>query len=165
MMLIWMWLACADPPIAEDIPFGEGSVGEALTRLEAAAQQPREQPTDPRVEEIETKLGIIEDRILQLEVAVTDLQTHGVIPATHIGYDPRSTTLDSENVQSALDELETRLADVESRVGQDMGRAGPGLFEIPEDNNQNRNNPGQPGPRTNQGRGQGQGQGQQGQNR
>jgi len=161
MMLIWMWLACADAPTVEDISYGDGSVGDALARLEAAVAAQPEQNSDPRIDEIENKLRIIEDRILQLEVAVTDLQTHGVMPATHIGYDPRTTTLDGENVQDALDQLEARLSSVENKVGQDMGEPGPGLFDIPEDRNSNANNQGsqvhpnnqgQPGRRNNQGR-------------
>ncbi len=118
-------LACSggSAQSAEDIPYQDTTVQaalDALQKAEAVAEEP-------------TSLKALEDRMLQVELTISRMENGGFITAENVGYDPRATRLSGRKVQGALDELEERVREVESRVRDGLGNAGPGLFEIPMD--------------------------------
>lgn len=129
MRAAWILLfACEQeppPPVdAADVRYGAESVKSALDRL-SSQEEPPASPTDEAV-----RLEALEDRIGKLELTISELQTQGVVPAENVSFDPRATKLGGTEVQSALTELEKRVAAAEEKLGQDMGQPGPGLFEV-----------------------------------
>ena len=118
--MLWLLLACAtdpQPPSAEEVAYGEESVAAALSRIEA--RLPEVAPEGDAG--IDTRLRMLEERLSQVELAVSELQTTGVLAADKVGYDPRATTLGGRNAQEALDELATRLLAAEKKLDDDMG--------------------------------------------
>jgi hypothetical protein len=70
------------------------------------------------------------DLLLMLETRVLDLENDGIVRASLVTYDPRTTKLKARNVEDALDEIETRLQEVEIKMTDNSGMAGPGIFQI-----------------------------------
>ncbi len=134
MLPLLLLLACSDPPAprADQIPYGDGTVADALDRAlaQGGSAEEGEDERDPPGFSPE-RLAQLEERIGRLELVITQIQQTGTTTATAVGFDPRATTLSSTNVQTALDELEARVSKMESKVGQEMGQAGPGMFAVP----------------------------------
>jgi hypothetical protein len=125
VQLAFSLLACSgtSPQSAADIPYEDTTVQaalDALQKAEAVAAEP-------------TSLKSLESRMVQVELTISRMENGGFITAENVGYDPRATRLSGRKVQDAMDELEKRVREVESRVREGLGNAGPGLFEIPMD--------------------------------
>jgi hypothetical protein len=118
-------VACSGsgPQSAADILYQDTTVQAALDALQSAEL----------VAEEPTSLKSLENRMVQVELTISRMENGGFITAENVGYDPRATRLSGRKVQDALDELEERVRQVESRVREGLGNAGPGLFEIPMD--------------------------------
>ena len=149
-MLVWMTLACgisSDKLYAEDVVYRDGSVQDALLRLESQlSADPLTAPNAPTLLELSVQLSNLEDRMGRVELETTTLKINGLVPAENVSYDPRATTLSARDLQSALDELTARVAVAEKQLDEDMGEAGPGLFEL-RDNQQGGQGGGQQGGR------------------
>jgi len=106
------------------VTYNEASLQEALETIEStlATLKPEEA----------SSLSALEERIVQLELAVARMENQGVITAEMVGYDPRATRLSGRKVQDAVDELEERLRVVEAKSRDGIGPAGEGLFALPE---------------------------------
>ena len=125
LQLVFSLLACSgsSPQSAAEIPYQDTTVQaalDALQKAEAVAEEP-------------TSLKSLENRMVQVELTISRMENGGFITAENVGYDPRATRLSGRKVQDAMDELEERVREVESRVRDGLGNAGPGLFEIPMD--------------------------------
>lgn len=140
--------ACGGGPVdARDVRVDGEPLDQVLLRVEkqatqagiAAAQAQGGGDADPSG--LEARLGRLETRLSDLELALATLEQHGVERSKLVSYDPRATKLSGTNVQDALTELEGRVNQVESRVLDDLGEAGPGLFEVKD----RRGGPGGPG--------------------
>jgi hypothetical protein len=113
--------------------------GETLTvvvaRLEAQAAQARASaaeadaaaPADPG--DVAAQLHRLDERLTNVELAIANLEQHGIERSAVVSYDPRATKLAATNVQDALTELEGRLGSIEGKVLDDLGKPGPGLFD------------------------------------
>lgn len=107
-----------------------------LERLEAQSAQAGAAAAEARAAEPEaagdvaSQLERLDERLTNLELAIANLEQHGIERARVVSYDPRSTKLGGTNVQEALDELEGRVGKVEAKVLDDLGEPGPGLFEV-----------------------------------
>ena len=126
-MLALLFLACNSAPSptpASSVTYNEASVQEALATIEStlATLKPEEA----------SSLSALEERVVQLELAIARMENQGVITAEMVGYDPRSTRLSGRKVQDAVDELEERLRVVEAKSRDGIGPAGEGLFALPE---------------------------------
>ena len=133
-MWILLLIACSrspDPCSAADIRYGEISVKEALDHMDARIQAQAD--AQPARDPVTGSTGgpSTEDRLAQLSLEVNQLEQVGTSKASVVAYNPSSTTLEAKNVQDALDELEARVARLESKSGQEMGQAGPGMFANP----------------------------------
>ncbi|HND32200.1 MAG TPA: hypothetical protein PLA94_19485, partial [Myxococcota bacterium] len=135
--MLLLLLACADPappPSAATTPFDPtASAASATTVQQAIDELYRRQallevpPKDPIVgstEAISAQLTNIEMRLAAIEAAK-------VGTAEAVTFDPRSTTLAARDVQSAIAELEQRLAKLEK---SDPGKPGGALFELRDKN-------------------------------
>ncbi|MFT4974989.1 MAG: hypothetical protein ACI8S6_000872 [Myxococcota bacterium] len=130
-MLLWLLLACGGDPQAlqaEDIRYKDGTLADAL---DALAARPEPEPVD--LDRIAAQLQSLEERISRAELDLVDLRNNGRMPAGDVIYDPRITTMDAHNLQDALDAVDKRIASLESRLGDNLGEAGPGLFQLPRD--------------------------------
>ena len=72
------------------------------------------------------------------------VQEGGISHANLIPFDPRETTLEARNLQSAMTEMMQKLASLEHKVYDDLGEPGPGLFALPK--NKQGNGPSGPPP-------------------
>ena len=133
-MLVWLLLACgssSDKVYAEDIIYKDGSVQDALSQLESRISDNRlTGSAAPTLLELSVQVSNLEDRMSRVELETTTLKINGLMPAENVSYDPRATTLSARDLQTALDELTARLEDAEEQLAEDMGEAGPGLFEV-----------------------------------
>lgn len=130
MLLLWLALGCHQPteaPKAADIAYGDGTVADALDRLAKERALTDKEPA-PNANDKAAELLRFEERIVRLELAVANLQNNGALAASGVGYTPSVSGIDARNAQDALDQLGLRLAKIESKLGQDMGTAGPGLY-------------------------------------
>jgi BMFP domain-containing protein YqiC len=129
MIPLLLLLSCSDPepPSADQISYGNLSVKDELDLL-AARTLALGDASPPEASVSDQRMADLEARIARLELALAQIQQTGTTSATAVGFDPRSTTLSSTNVQTALDELEARVSKAESKLGQDMGQAGPGMY-------------------------------------
>ena len=109
-----MTLACgisSDKLYAEDVVYRDGSVQDALLRLESQlSADPLTAPNAPTLLELSVQLSNLEDRMGRVELETTTLKINGLVPAENVSYDPRATTLSARDLQSALDELTARVA-------------------------------------------------------
>ena len=129
-LLLPLFLACgcaqAPPPApltAAEIPYGSGTVADALARCEAAAAAVPAEAAG--------STSALEDRLARAELAIAALEVKGVLAAEQVTFDPRQGTMSATNAQQALVTLEDRLKKIEDAVsGASMGKPGPGLFEI-----------------------------------
>ena len=163
--------ACQSPQYqvvtASEVPYKDGTVAMALTELEIDCANP--QNASNNTEELQKQLltaqkeiELLGEQITRLQEILDSVQSNGVGAAQTILFDPRATTLESKDVQSALTEIMKRVSSLEHEVLDDLGQPGPGLFEIPKKQSKGnqQNQPNQP----NQGpQGQGQPNGQQNQ--
>ncbi|MEC7946633.1 MAG: hypothetical protein VX265_03635 [Myxococcota bacterium] len=135
LALLVLSTACATDPVdARDIVVGGESLDAVLARLEqqaAVARAPDDEADDeaPADGALDSRLRRIETRLGDLELALATFEQKGIERSKIVSYDPRATKLAATNVQDALTELENRLDQVESRVLDDLGEPGPGLFE------------------------------------
>lgn len=129
MLILLLLLACSDPePLSADqISYGNLTVKDELDVL-AGRTQALSDANAPEAPVGDQRILDLEARISRLELALAQIQQNGTSSATAVGFDPRTTTMSATNVQAALDELEARVSKAESKLGQDMGQAGPGMF-------------------------------------
>lgn len=125
-------LACQTaPPTAGELRYGDSTVAATLDRLVAAEAQRTEAAAQAEAPVTAARVQALEERIALLELRIVDLDNTGILPAEQIGFDPRKTTLQAQDLQAAVDELYARVKAVEERAEPDMGRPGPGMFTRP----------------------------------
>jgi len=123
-------LACdsGEAPDAARIPYEGGSVAGTLDKLvEADARRRRKEEAASRPVSA-ARVEMLDQRVSQLELALSEIQTTGVLPASTIAYDPRATTLSAQDVQSAITELHTAIKALQESMEEPMGEPGPGLW-------------------------------------
>lgn len=141
--------ACATGSVdARDVRVDGESLEAVLARLDqqaalAGAAAAQAQADDPEALALGARLTRLEARLSDLELALATFEQQGIERSKLVSYDPRATTLAGTNVQDALTELENRVGKMESRVLDDLGEPGPGLFEVKD----RRGGPGGPGGR------------------
>ena len=95
---------------------------------------------------LEKRIGLLEERVDRIEIVISELQSNGIGHSQLVNYDPRATKLSAKNVQEALTELENRLSETESRVLDDLGPPGQGLFNVGKEERGKRGGAGGKGP-------------------
>jgi hypothetical protein len=118
---------------AQDVTVHGEPLTDVLQRLEA--QSAPAEPATGTAEETQAperaaKLKKLDERITLIELAVADMQQHGIENAKLVRFDPRETTLASENLQDATTELEQRVSKVEHKLLDDLGEASGALFDM-----------------------------------
>ena len=156
--------ACQSPQYqvvtASEVPYKDGTVAMALTELEIDCANQKN--TSNGSEELQKQLltaqkeiELLGEQITRLQEILDSVQSNGVGAAQTVLFDPRATTLESKDVQSALTEIMKRVSSLEHQVLDDLGQPGPGLFEIPKKqgkgNQVNQGPQGQPNGPQNQG--------------
>ena len=68
----------------------------------------------------------------EFEVVVADMENVGIGRADAVRFDPARSRMDARDVQAAVDEIASDL-DTIKRSFENMGGAGAGLFEVPDD--------------------------------
>ena len=125
--MILLLLACGTEPVvteAQEAPVIVQPVGSGVEMDDLNAMEDR----------VNERLNKLEERVGNLELTVIDMENRppgGM--ANEIGFDPSRTTLDSRDLQGAIDELEDRVARLQNQ-SHDMGEPGEELFNIPRDN-------------------------------
>jgi len=133
LALLW---ACGSGAVdARDVTVDGEPLNAVLARLDqqaalAGAAAAEAKAVDPADDAMGARLTRLETRLSDLELALATLEQHGVERSKLVSFDPRATKLGGTNVQDALTELENRVGQVESRVLDDLGEPGPGLFEV-----------------------------------
>ncbi len=111
---------------------------EPSAQVERVVNVERPEPNDTgeprrRLSKAMKRIAELEERVSQLELHVARILEEGSSRAEWVGYDPSRTTLSARNLQDAIDELASELKALQ-RGQEDMGQAGPGLFQLPPDN-------------------------------
>lgn len=132
MLSLILLLACNPaPPSAAELSYGDSTVAATLDQLVAAEARRAHELAEQEDAVSVARVQALEERIALLELRIVDLDTTGILPAEQIGYDPRSTTLEAQDLQTAVDELYARVKAVEERAEPNMGSPGPGMFAQP----------------------------------
>ncbi len=137
LLLLPLLAACgtSDTVSADRVLVDGEPLSAVVARLEAkaveagvaAAEARAAEPAEPG--DIASQVARLDERLTNIELAIANLEQHGIERARVVSYDPRSTTLGATNVQEALTELEGRVGKVEAKVLDDLGEPGPGLFD------------------------------------
>jgi len=138
-------MACPTPQTpsamsASDIAYNDKNLAIAISDLEAQLLIVRNQTgsgdnTDlmQEVAQLKTDVGILQEELVHIRTLLEQVQKGGIAHAKLIPFDPRVTTLQAQTLQEAIDEMMARVSVLESSVLDDLGKPGPGLFEIPKD--------------------------------
>ena len=126
-----------EPPDPNEIFIGDESLATIIVRLDQRTAHTAEASKDSDADDaaiapddIDARLTRLATRMSDLELALSRLEQHGVERAAVVSFDPRATRLSGTNVQEALTEIENRVDELESRVLDDLGEPGPGLFDL-----------------------------------
>jgi len=121
---------CDSGPVADShkVAYEDSTVAATLDMLVEAENRRSRRDEAASIPVSVERVEALEQRIVELELQISRIQTTGVLPASTIGFDPRATTLTGQDVQSALTELHTRTKALEEKGDASMGQPGPGMF-------------------------------------
>ena len=143
--LAFLLIACPTPQTpsamsASDIAYNDKNLAIAISDLEAQLLIVQNQTgggdnTDfvQEVAQLKKDVGILQEELAHIRTLLEQVQEGGIAHAKLIPFDPRVTTLQAQTLQEAIDEMMARVSVLESSVLDDLGKPGPGLFEIPKD--------------------------------
>jgi len=124
MVLLLSLLACGEAPEPEALPAAAPVAPAAVVEAEPDPE------VVARMDAIEERLDEVEISLGQLQLVVAEFEkTMGA--AEDVRYNPSATTLQSKDVQEAIDELAIAVRSMQGEV--DMGQASGELFRIPKD--------------------------------